>query len=87
MCSAICEWISSSDMDSDYIQFIRYKLQKRLKRLNTASQESFRAALVQTWAFLGDDGIFSLIPDARPDADRGGKTRIEVFQNWGDATA
>jgi hypothetical protein len=39
-------------MDSDYIQHVRYKLQKRLKRLNTADSQSFHFALMQTWDFL-----------------------------------
>ena len=50
-------------MDSEYIQFIRYKLQKRLKRLNIATQESFRPALVQTWAFLQSNEITKGILD------------------------
>src|SRR5258705_5830995 len=39
-------------MDSDYIQNVRYKLQKRLKRLNTADYQSFHWTLIQTWDFL-----------------------------------
>ena len=39
-------------MDSDYIQHVRYKLQKRLKRLNTADYHSFHFTLIQTWDFL-----------------------------------
>ena len=50
-------------MDSEYIQFIRYKLQRRLKRLNSASQESFRPALMQTWAFLQTNEITKGILD------------------------
>jgi hypothetical protein len=50
-------------MDSDYIQHVRYKLQKRLKRLNTATQETFLATLVQTWAFLQSDEIIKSILD------------------------
>jgi hypothetical protein len=50
-------------MDSDYIQLVRYKLQKRLKRLNSATQETFRATLAQTWNFLQDDAITKAILD------------------------
>ena len=50
-------------MDSEYIQFVRYKLQKRLKRLNTATQQSFRPALIQTWAFLQSNEITKGILD------------------------
>jgi hypothetical protein len=65
-------------MDSEYIQFVRYKLQKRLKRLNTASQESFRGALIQTWTFLQDneitkgilDDLERRVPTAKADAER-----------------
>ena len=39
-------------MDSDYLQHVRYKLQKRLKRLNTADYHSVHWALLQTWDFL-----------------------------------
>lgn len=44
-------------MDSDYIQHIRYKLQKRLRRLNTSSQESFLEILKRTWGFLQDNEV------------------------------
>ncbi len=65
-------------MDSEYIQFVRYKLQKRLKRLNTASQQSFRGALVQTWTFLQSneiskgilDDLERRVPSAKADAER-----------------
>ena len=50
-------------MDSEYIQFVRYKLQKRLKRLNTVSHESFRGALIQTWTFLQSNDITKGILD------------------------
>jgi len=60
-------------MDSEYIQFVRYKLQRRLKRLNTATQQSFRPALIQTWAFLQSneitkgilDDLESRVPEAK----------------------
>jgi hypothetical protein len=50
-------------MDSDYIQFIRYKLQKRLKRLNTAEFQSFHFTLVQSWGFLQGNEITKGILD------------------------
>lgn len=64
-------------MDSDYIQQVRYKLQKRLKRLNTATQETFRSTLVQTWTFLQSeeitkgilDNLEFRVPDAKAWAD------------------
>lgn len=65
-------------MDSEYIQFVRYKLQKRLKRLNTVSQQSFRGALIQTWTFLQSneitkdilDDLERRVPLAKADAER-----------------
>lgn len=50
-------------MDSEYIQQVRYKLQKRLKRLNTATPTSFRAILVQTWKYLQNNEITSGVLD------------------------
>lgn len=50
-------------MDSDYLQFIRYKLQKRLKRLNTADFQSFHSVLVQTWTYLEGDEVTKGILD------------------------
>jgi hypothetical protein len=45
-------------MDSDYVQHVRYKLQKRLKRLSTADDpRGLHWALVQTWAFLQENEI------------------------------
>jgi hypothetical protein len=42
---------------------MRYKLQRRLKRLNTASLQSFRGALIQTWTFLQSNDITKGILD------------------------
>jgi hypothetical protein len=64
-------------MDSDYVQHVRYKLQKRLKRLNTASQETFRATLVQTWAFLQENSITKAILD---DLER----RVPEAEKWAE---
>lgn len=44
-------------MDSEYLQFVRYKLQKRLKRLNSAPFSSFHGILVQAWGFLNVNEI------------------------------
>ncbi|MDB6126031.1 MAG: hypothetical protein JWQ71_5024 [Pedosphaera sp.] len=54
---------SISNMDSDYIQFIRYKLQKRLKRINSSEFQSFHFTLVQTWGFLQGNEITKGILD------------------------
>lgn len=50
-------------MDSEYIQQIRYKLQKRLKRLNTADYSSFHWVLLQSWGFLQENEITKGILD------------------------
>jgi hypothetical protein len=50
-------------MDSDYIQHVRYKLQKRLKRLNTADFRSLHFTLVQVWDFLQRNDITKGILD------------------------
>src|SRR5258706_10323511 len=50
-------------MDSDYIQNVRYKLQKRLKRLNAADFQSFHWTLLQTWGFLQENEIVKGILD------------------------
>jgi len=51
------------DMDSDYVQHVRYKLQKRLKRLNTDDLNGIHWVLVQTWAFLQENAITKGILD------------------------
>lgn len=50
-------------MDSEYIQQIRYKLQKRLKRLNSAGFSTFKMTLSQVWGFLQDNEITKGILD------------------------
>jgi hypothetical protein len=44
-------------MDSHYIQQVRYKLQKRLKRLNTADYSNFHWVWLQTWGYLQENEI------------------------------
>ena len=50
-------------MDSEYIQSVRYKLQKRLKRLNSADFQGFHFTLVQVWGFLQENDITKGILD------------------------
>ena len=50
-------------MDSNVLQTLRYKLQKRLKRLNTAGHEIFHSTLVQTWGFLCENPVTKGILD------------------------
>jgi hypothetical protein len=44
-------------MDSDYVQQVRHKLQRRLKRLNAAIFMSFHWVWLQTWRFLEENEI------------------------------
>lgn len=46
-------------MDSEYLQLVRYKLQKRLKRLNAAEPEIFGSVFKQVWHWLHDNEIFA----------------------------
>jgi hypothetical protein len=48
-------------MDSEYIQALRYKLQKRLKRLNSADWNAFHSSLKQAWGFLQENEITKAI--------------------------
>jgi hypothetical protein len=50
-------------MNSDYIQFIRYKLKKRLQRLNTSDNCAFHWALVYASNFLQESEITKGILD------------------------
>lgn len=50
-------------MDSDAIQNIRYKLQKRLKRLNTVDHRIFHNTLKQSWGFLQQNSVTKGILD------------------------
>jgi hypothetical protein len=81
-------------MDSDYIQFIRYKLQKRLKRLNSADFQSFHFTLVHSWGFLQSNEITKGIlddlerrsPESEADADKtlGGTPQIGTSEQEND---
>ncbi len=44
-------------MDTQYLQSLRYKLQKRVRRLNSVQGRLFHFALRQFWGFLQDHGI------------------------------
>jgi hypothetical protein len=50
-------------MDSEYLQFVRYKLQKRLKRLNSATFHFFHGVLLQSWGFLQANELTKAILD------------------------
>lgn len=44
-------------MDADYTQNLRYKLQKRLRRLNSSGPEVFHYALRQFWGYLHGQAV------------------------------
>ena len=77
------------DMDSEYIQSIRYKLQKRLKRLHASNRESFPFALNQTWEFLQDnevikgilDDLECRVPEAKKWAEKVFMENRQIFPN------
>lgn len=45
-------------MNNEYIQNLRYKLQKRVRRLNSIQSNVFHATLKQFWGFLQGNEIF-----------------------------
>jgi hypothetical protein len=83
------------DMDSDYIQHIRYKLQKRLKRLNSADFQAFHWVLLQTWGFLQENEVTKSIlddiefrfPQVEQDADKilSGQIQVGLSESENDA--
>jgi len=64
-------------MNGEYVQNLRHKLQKRVRRLNSTDYESFHIVLKQFWAFVQSQPILSDIlndlghryPSAQQDAD------------------
>jgi len=46
------------NMDTDYIQNLRYKLQKRFRKVNAAEYQIFHYSLKQFWGFLESYTIF-----------------------------
>lgn len=60
-------------MNRDYIQGLRYKLQKRFRRLNSADSSVFRSTLTQFWKFMHDNplcaGVLESITTQLPEAD------------------
>jgi hypothetical protein len=63
-------------MDAQYVQNLRYKLQRRFRRLNSARQEIYHSALVQFWAYVNSqpslagilDDLIARCPSALKDA-------------------
>lgn len=44
-------------MNTDYIQTLRYKLQRRYRRLNSARRQVFHSNLKQFWRYLWDEPL------------------------------
>jgi hypothetical protein len=82
-------------MDSEFIQFVRYKLQKRLKRLNSADFQGFHFVLIQVWGFLQENEITKGIlddlerrfPNCEQDADKtlSGQPQVGTTEGENDA--
>ena len=82
-------------MDSEYIQTVRYKLQKRLKRLNTADFRSFYWTLLQVWGFLQENeiasGIMQDLERRFPESEQAandtlaGKPQVGITESENDA--
>jgi hypothetical protein len=76
-------------MDSEYIQSVCFKLQRRLDRLKATSRESFPFALAQTWHFFQNnevikgilDDIECRVPEAKEWADRVFMEGCPIFPN------
>jgi len=58
-------------MNSEFVQNLRYKLQKRVRRLNSAEHQAFHFCLRQFWGYLQAHEIFTGIMQdlARRDPD------------------
>ena len=50
-------------MDTHLLQTLRYKLQKRLKRINTADHQIYHSILVQTVRFFSENVVIKGILD------------------------
>lgn len=65
-------------MDPNVLQTLRYKLQKRLKRINTADFQTFHSVVVQTFLFLREnpvvrgilDDLERRVPSAEKDSEQ-----------------
>jgi hypothetical protein len=65
-------------MDTNVLQALRYKLQKRLKRINTADYKIFHSVVVQTFRYLREqpvvrgilDDLERRVPSAGGDSER-----------------
>lgn len=48
-------------MDKDYVQNLRYKLQKRVRRLNSSDSQVFHFLVKQFWGFLAGQPVFAAL--------------------------
>lgn len=76
-------------MDTNVLQTLRYKLQKRLKRINTAGFGIYHSILVQTWIFLNAtppvkgilDDLERRVPTAEQDSEKLYAGRVLTGEN------
>ena len=53
-------------MDTEFLQALRYKLQRRVRRLNSTDYKLFHSSLKQFWGFLQKSNvIFGIIDDLK----------------------
>jgi hypothetical protein len=76
-------------MDTNVLQTLRYKLQKRLKRINTAEFQIFHGVVVQTFRFLSEhpvvrgilDDLERRVPSAESDSEQMFNGRLLTGEN------
>ena len=70
-------------MDGQYLQHVRYKLQKRFRRVNAAQPQLYHSVLRQFWTYLHHSPVFvgildtlhTRVPDAKEIAEQIEKER------------
>jgi len=67
-------------MDTNVLQTLRYKLQKRLKRINAADFQIFHSIVVQTFGFLSENPVVRGILDLERRAPSAEKESEQLFQ-------
>lgn len=74
-------------MDTNVLQTLRYKLQKRLKRINTADFQIFHSVVVQTFGFLSENpvvrGILDDLERRVPSAEKDSEPVVSIASIYG----
>lgn len=67
-------------MDNQYVQNLRYRLQKRFRRVNSSTWQLYHPRLVQFWEFLNRQpwlGLLNVLRLANPEAEDSAKEIVE----------